>query len=103
VQGGRDATPGRFTLLCAATGTRKSVAKEKGLALEPGDMLSVETAGGGGYGPPGGRALAAIQHDLDAGYISTEAAERDYGIEIGGDGRACRPERKSEVKSGEQR
>jgi N-methylhydantoinase B len=90
VQGGGEAKPGHFTLLRAGTEERKSVAKEKGLALAPGDMLTVETAGGGGHGPPSGRDLAAIQHDLDAGYISATGAENDYGVAIGADGRVRR-------------
>jgi N-methylhydantoinase B len=65
------------------------IGKEKGLALKPGDLVCVET-GGGGYGPPSGREIDAIQHDLDAGYVSRAAAERDYGVSIDADGRAHR-------------
>ena len=66
------------------------IEKEKGLTLEPGDLLCVETGGGGGYGPPRAAALPMIQRDLDAGYVSPAAAERDYGVTIGADGRARR-------------
>jgi N-methylhydantoinase B len=90
VQGGRQAKPGRFTLVDHHTGKERPIGKEKGLALEPGDLLCVETGGGGGYGAPGQRPLAAIQRDLDAGYVSTAAAERDYGVKIGADGRVRR-------------
>jgi N-methylhydantoinase B len=89
VQGGREARPGAFTLM-RRNGSRRSVEKEKGLALQPGDLLCVETGGGGGYGPPLARALAAIQRDLDAGYVSRAAAERDYGVTVGPDGRVKR-------------
>jgi N-methylhydantoinase B len=89
VQGGSEARCGRFTLL-SRSGERRSVGKEKGLALEPGDLLGVETGGGGGYGKPDARPLAAIQRDLDAGYISPAGAERDYGVTIGADGKAKR-------------
>jgi N-methylhydantoinase B len=89
VQGGREARPGAFTLT-RRDGARRSVEKEKGLALEAGDLLCVETGGGGGYGPPSARALAAIQRDLDAGYVSREAAARDYGVTVGADGRVMR-------------
>jgi N-methylhydantoinase B len=88
VQGGRPAAPGRFTLVQHASGAARAIEKEKGLALEPGDLLCVETGGGGGYGPPEQRMLAMIQRDLDAGYVSAAAAERDYGIMIGANGRA---------------
>jgi N-methylhydantoinase B len=86
VQGGGPAKPGRFTLLDGQTGKQRSIDKEKGLALKPGDIVCVETGGGGGYGPPGGRALAAIQRDLDAGYVSTADAEHDYGVTVSPDG-----------------
>jgi N-methylhydantoinase B len=90
VQGGNGAEPGRFTLVSHRTGEEKSIGKEKGLALAPGDLLCVETGGGGGYGAPGARPLHSIQRDLDAGYVSAAAAKRDYGVTIGKDGRARR-------------
>ena len=90
VQGGNAAKPGRFTLVQHATGERRSIGKEKGLMLAPGDLLCVETGGGGGYGCPAHRPLSAIQRDLDAGYVSAAAAAQDYGVTIGADGQARR-------------
>jgi N-methylhydantoinase B len=90
VQGGRAAKPGRFTLVDHRTGEERSIGKEKGLALAPGDLLCVETGGGGGHGVPGQRPLPLIQRDLDAGYVSAAAAEQDYGVKIGADGTARR-------------
>ena len=90
VRGGLAAKPGRFTLTDAATGARRAIDKEKGLALEPGDLVCVETGGGGGYGPPGARALQAIQRDVDSGYVTCAAAEQDYGVTIGTDGKVRR-------------
>lgn len=90
VQGGKPAMAGGFTLIDGKTGERRSIGKEKGLALKPGDLVCVETGGGGGYGPPRRRGIDAIQRDLDAGYISRAAAARDYGVTIDADGRAHR-------------
>jgi N-methylhydantoinase B len=90
VQGGRAAKPGRFTLLDGATRACRAIEKEKRLALKAGDLVCVETGGGGGYGLPGGRPLALVQRDLDAGYVSPEGAERDYSVTIGADGRVRR-------------
>ena len=36
-------------------------------------------SGGGGYGEPGKRDRALIEEDLREGYITPEAALRDYG------------------------
>jgi N-methylhydantoinase B len=90
VQGGGEAKPGRFTVVDERTGERKAIGKEKGFSLRAGDVVCVETGGGGGYGPPGERPLALIQRDLDAGYVSVAAAERDYGVKVGPGGKAQR-------------
>lgn len=45
--------------------TMKSV-----LALEAGDVLTIESAGGGGYGDPGKRPDELIRRDLEEGYVT---------------------------------
>jgi N-methylhydantoinase B len=90
VQGGKEGQPGRFTLVEGATGRERPIEKEKGLQLKAGDVVKVETGGGGGYGTPRARTLERIQRDLDGGYISKAAAERDYGVTVGADGKARR-------------
>jgi N-methylhydantoinase B len=90
VQGGKEARPGCFTVVDGGTGERNAIEKEKRFDLAAGDLVCVETGGGGGYGPPSERALALIQRDLDAGYVSVKAAERDYGITVGAGGKARR-------------
>jgi N-methylhydantoinase B len=49
--------------------------------MEPGDRLTFRTAGGGGWGDPSARDPLAIADDLAKGYISSEAARRDYGAD----------------------
>jgi N-methylhydantoinase B len=90
VQGGKQGSPGRFTVMDARSGAVRSIEKEKGFRLAAGDLVCVETGGGGGYGPPTERALALIQRDLDAGYISAEAAKRDYDVSVGDNGAVTR-------------
>ncbi len=89
VRGGMEAKPGRFVLERPGEAPR-DISKEKGLTLQPGDLVCVETGGGGGYGPPSRRSLELIQRDLDAGYVSPDAAARDYGVTIDAGGRATR-------------
>ncbi len=90
VHGGQEGRPGRFTLVEGQSGHERAIEKERGLKLAAGDLVCVETGGGGGYGPPHDRTLARIQHDLDAGYISRAAAERDYGVTVSADGKVRR-------------
>jgi N-methylhydantoinase B len=47
--------------------------------MEPGARLTFRTAGGGGFGDPSARDPAAVADDIAKGYISAEAALRDYG------------------------
>ena len=57
-----------------------TVLPPKGLAVVPsGDRLVVEMPGGGGMGPAAERDPEAVRRDVRLGYISEEAARRDYG------------------------
>lgn len=46
--------------------------------LITGDRIRIESPGGGGYGDPADRDPEAIARDVRLGYVSLEAAERDY-------------------------
>ncbi|WP_370158899.1 hydantoinase B/oxoprolinase family protein [Salipiger bermudensis] len=48
--------------------------------LQPGDVLEVRSAGGGGRGNPLEREPWRVARDVARGYVSPEAAERDYGV-----------------------
>jgi len=45
-----------------------------------GSVIDMITPGSGGFGPPAKRAPAAIGRDLLDGYVTSEAATRDYGV-----------------------
>jgi N-methylhydantoinase B len=48
--------------------------------LEIGDRMIVRTGGGGGFGDPKLRDRSAIVRDVKRGYVTREAAVRDYGF-----------------------
>jgi len=90
IRGGKSAMPGRVSVLRAGADKPEIFYKAEGCELAAGDIVVVETGGGGGYGPPQQRAIELIERDLRRGYISREAAERDYGIAVAADGSAVR-------------
>lgn len=51
---------------------------KKTLHLAPGQVYSVRTAGGAGYGDPSERPVELVEADVRGGYVSEEAARRDY-------------------------
>ena len=53
--------------------------KMRGIKLEKGQAVRLETPGGGGYGDPKDRAAVAISRDVSLGYQSPEDATRIYG------------------------
>jgi N-methylhydantoinase B len=56
--------------------------KPKGLqVVPPGERLVIEMPGGGGMGPAAERDPAAVRRDVRLGYLSAEAAKREYGVD----------------------
>ena len=51
-------------------------------ALQPGQRVILELPGGGGYGPPSERDPQRVLADARQGYISLDAAERDYAVVV---------------------
>ncbi len=48
--------------------------------LQPGDRITTFEAGGGGYGDPKLRDARAVAADLEASFVTPDAAARDYGM-----------------------
>jgi N-methylhydantoinase B len=48
--------------------------------IEPGDVVVMESSGGGGFGDPLERDPARVAADLAEGYVTPAGAERDYGV-----------------------
>lgn len=50
--------------------------------LRKGDVLTLWTAGGGGYGKPADRETALVERDIRNGYITEETARGVYGAKV---------------------
>jgi N-methylhydantoinase B len=60
-------------------GSVRHVRKATQHLIAAGEIVRIMTGGGGGYGPPSERDPAAVRRDVREGYVSAEAARRDYG------------------------
>ncbi|GGO53492.1 N-methylhydantoinase B [Roseovarius pacificus] len=52
--------------------------------LQPGDVLEIHSAGGGGRGHPFDREPWRVLRDVERQYVSVDAAEREYGVVLRG-------------------
>ena len=77
VDGGEPGAPGRFGL---RGGTDLPAKSRVPLAAE--SVVDVTLPGGGGYGPPSARPVAAVFADVVEGYVSVAAAREVYGVEV---------------------
>lgn len=50
--------------------------------LRAGDRVIYNIPGGGGYGDPRQRPAASVAHDVAFGYVSADAAAREYGVVV---------------------
>jgi N-methylhydantoinase B len=82
VRGGKAASGGWVTVT-KPSGERERLFKTKGYAVAPGDVVTMEVGGGGGYGLPERRARELVRRDVRAGYVSAAAAEAEYGLKTG--------------------
>jgi N-methylhydantoinase B len=78
VCGGSSAPPARV-MLVDPDGREFVLNSKQSEIVQPGWSIEVVAPGGGGYGPVSARATAAIQRDIDEGYVTVEAAEALYG------------------------
>jgi N-methylhydantoinase B len=62
-------------------GSMRHVRKATQHPIGEGEIVRIMTGGGGGWGPPDERDPEAVRRDVREGYVSAEAARRDYSIE----------------------
>jgi N-methylhydantoinase B len=54
--------------------------------VEAGQVIRIVTTGGGGWGDPLEREPERVRLDAVRGLVSRDAAERDYGVVLAGEG-----------------
>jgi N-methylhydantoinase B len=69
-------------MLNPGTAAERTIPKIDVLALEPGDVLSVRTPGGGGHGERFTRPPSRVLADVQSGLVSRERARDAYGVVI---------------------
>jgi N-methylhydantoinase B len=80
-EGGKDGAAGKVAL---ASGPKL---RGKGQQTVPvGDRVLIDMPGGGGLGHPWQRAIQSVADDVRTGFVSPEAARRDYGVVVAADG-----------------
>ena len=77
--GGRPGGPMRLWLELP-DGGRQPLNSKGALTVPAEGRILMEAPGSGGYGPPSGREPSLLHEDLADGYVTEEAARRDYGI-----------------------
>ena len=105
VAGGHAAGTGRCVVNPGRSDERTLRPLSDGNIVRRGDVLRIETGGGGGWGHPFDREPERVLADVRGGFVSRANAEEHYGVALAGDGlsvdvaatarhRARRPEAK---------
>ncbi|HEX6001019.1 MAG TPA: hydantoinase B/oxoprolinase family protein [Hyphomicrobiaceae bacterium] len=62
------------------------LSKDQGIPMEAGDRVEVMTPGGGGYGDPHARPVAAVLRDVQRGYYRAAEVRDLFGVVLTADG-----------------
>lgn len=77
IAGGKPGSRARFVIGLGTPEERDTSASGK-YEMRAGDRFLVQSAGGGGYGAPSERPAEAIAADIEHGYLSADAQQKDY-------------------------
>jgi N-methylhydantoinase B len=78
--GGEPGRPAEYVL--NPDGEARRLSSKITLELQPGDVVSYRTCGGGGYGPPRERTREQVLGDVHAGKVSAQRARDVFGVTI---------------------
>ena len=90
VAGGGNGRTGDIVVNEGRAGEKRLPTRYADYPLHAGDIFKLDTPGGGGSGNPLRRDPAAVVTDVNEGYVSLEAAKRDFGVALKRDGRRYR-------------
>src|SRR2546428_452696 len=82
IEGGGDGKTGRCTLNPGTERARVIPSRFSDYTLQPGDVVSLDTPGGGGLGIPREREPAMVLNDVRNGYVTVEQAQAVYAVSI---------------------
>ncbi len=85
IAGGGAGQPGRFLLNPDTPRETEPPPAGENISVRAGDLLRVETGGGGGWGDPFERDPGHVRRDVLEGFVTAEAAALDYGIALADD------------------
>lgn len=81
LEGGSRGRLGRCTLDHGTPHSQELPSRFSNVELRNGSVAALEKAGGGGFGDPRLRPFERVLEDVLDGYVSSEAAIRDYGVD----------------------
>jgi N-methylhydantoinase B len=82
VGGGKAGGPGRCVINPDRADERAVAPISDGTVIRRGDIVRIETGGGGGFGHPFEREPERVLADVRGGFVSRESALADYGVVI---------------------
>jgi N-methylhydantoinase B len=78
--GGSSGQLARYSLISKSS--TRLIPSKGSIEVRPGEILRVETCGGGGYGPAWEREVEAVLQDVREGKISPDRARQFYGVAV---------------------
>jgi N-methylhydantoinase B len=85
ISGGRNGSASSYIVNPGRPDERVLPAMADGTMLRRGDVLRIQTGGGGGWGHPFDREAERVRRDVLGGLVSRESALEDYGVVLNGE------------------
>jgi len=82
MEGGQEGSRNYMKIMYADGREPTIIGKIARLPVKKGDVVSLVTGTGGGYGDPYARPVEKVVGDVKNGYITPEMAEKDYGVVV---------------------